>query len=591
MWVDVATRLAAEDGWEPVYWTGNTGILAAVDEAFPDCIPHDNFAACRGLPASELYDLPHAPVDETVLLDLAPYESIALRMMDRLDPGGAFTHGERVRHYHRLLGYWQAVLEKLRPDVFVTPVSPHLVYDYVLYRLCVRAGVRTVMFHETVVTGLMYSMERFEEGSRELADTTAKLVRWGLPPILSDRSRTFLERARESYEVAMPDYLRELLSDVESQAIAAGGRRTETAQSASAFGDPDPYFDVDFAPPPVEVNRSERFPQQQALRTRLGLGDRRRGTVVEHALDRLLEVCSEQGRRNPQGLADALAMTTYLFETIEREYPYRLRFGDEAPANYLKRAAASPADGALTNLEYWLCRLVAKRAKSEFAAYYAEHVEPLDSDVPYLYFALPYQPEKSTSPEAGVYADLVAAVELLSLSIPDGWRIAVREHPFQWNSRGSGEQCRSLSFYEDFVELPNVQFVSLETSPFELMDGARAVVTMTGTSGFEAVVRGVPVLAFGKAWYLACEGVFPATTRASLTEALDRIAAGYRPDATKVELFVQALETVGFHGYSIPDLAEASGVGEEENVEAFTNAIRERVIGAGGEVPALRVAG
>jgi hypothetical protein len=584
MWIDVARRLEHESGWEPVYWTGSRGILDAVEYAFPNCVLHDNFAACRSLPAPELIDLPRAPVDEALLADLAPYESIALRMMDRLDPGGAFSFSERVRHYHHLIGYWQAVLEEIRPDVFVTPVSPHLVYDYVLYRLCVREGIRTVMFHETTIGGLMYPFERFEEGSPALAATVAELARRGGPARLSERSTAFLARTRESYDAAMPDYIRELLDDVQGSAVVdrTGARRTT--------GRPEPIAEERPARSvPANAVPTEAFPQRTELRTQLGLDEAPRGTAIAHAIDRLLETCELQGRRNPEGLADALALTTYLYEAVEREYPYRFRFGDEAPANYLKRSSSSPASGSLSNLEYWLYRLVAKRDKGEFATYYAERVEPIDPLSPYVYFALPYQPEKSTSPEAGPYADLVTAAELLSRTVPEGWRIAVREHPFQWNTRGSGEQCRSLQFYDDLLALPNVQLVSLETSPFELMDLSRAVVTMTGTSGFEAVVRGVPVLAFGHAWYLPCEGVFNTMRHADLVKALECIDGGYRPQKWKVDLFVEALETIGFRGYSIPDLAEGAEIGNDENVDGFTRALRDWF--AGGDDTSLRVAG
>jgi hypothetical protein len=85
----------------------------------------------------------------------------------------------------------------------------------------------------------------------------------------------------------------------------------------------------------------------------------------------------------------------------------------------------------------------------------------------------------------------------------------------------------------------------MELSSFELIDHAQAVASVTGTAGWEAVVRGVPAMVFGNAWYRNCEGVFDARTHEECDRAITEIARGYRPDYQRVRLFLQALSEVG----------------------------------------------
>ena len=72
----------------------------------------------------------------------------------------------RVLHFHRLVAYWTAVFDRLRPDVLFMITAPHVVYDYVAYALARRRGIRTVLF-EYVGTnlGLVMAIDQFDAAS------------------------------------------------------------------------------------------------------------------------------------------------------------------------------------------------------------------------------------------------------------------------------------------------------------------------------------------------------------------------------------------------------------------------------------------
>jgi hypothetical protein len=124
-----------------------------------------------------------------------------------------------------------------------------------------------------------------------------------------------------------------------------------------------------------------------------------------------------------------------------------------------------------------------------------------DLTKPYAIFALHYQPEATTMPRAGVFYDHLYILELLSKYLPSDWNIYIKENPKQFNPVSEGETGRLLRFYQDAVRFPRVQFVPLKTDPFLLIDYAKVVVTITGTMGWEALVRKKPVICFGPSWY------------------------------------------------------------------------------------------
>ncbi len=181
--------------------------------------------------------------------------------------------------------------------------------------------------------------------------------------------------------------------------------------------------------------------------------------------------------------------------------------------------------------------------------YYRQLAAPVDFARPYIYLPLAYQPELSSSPEGGLFVEQLLMVDLLSQTVPSGWMVYIKEHPIQFTySLGTNRAVRSHEFYDELKARPNVCLVPLETVPFALIDNARAVATVTGTSGWEAMVRGKPVMHFGYPWWQGCPGSFHTPDLQSCREALTLIAGGYVPDATQIRLFARISQEEGCSG-------------------------------------------
>src|SRR3990167_10389371 len=128
----------------------------------------------------------------------------------------------------------------------------------------------------------------------------------------------------------------------------------------------------------------------------------------------------------------------------------------------------------------------------------------------YVYFPLNMQPERSTSPQGGVFQDQILVAETVAAALPEGWTLVIKEHPSQWWLRGKTRysSARYRGYYQRLAKIPRVRLVPIRASSFELTKRSKTVATITGTAGWEALARGKMPLVFGYPWYRDCGGVF-----------------------------------------------------------------------------------
>ncbi|CAH0998983.1 hypothetical protein LEM8419_00278 [Neolewinella maritima] len=166
-------------------------------------------------------------------------------------------------------------------------------------------------------------------------------------------------------------------------------------------------------------------------------------------------------------------------------------------------------------------RFLQVRADRTFAERYAAiATDTPDLDQPYIYLALHYQPEATTSPLGGVFVDQYLMVDALLAAFPEQVQVYVKEHPAQ------GLVGRGEGYCELFAASPRLHFIASGVSSLRLRQHAVAVATVTGTVGYESIWLGIPVLAFGLTYYLGGPGVYSVTSvdtaRRAATEIMQR---------------------------------------------------------------------
>jgi hypothetical protein len=164
----------------------------------------------------------------------------------------------------------------------------------------------------------------------------------------------------------------------------------------------------------------------------------------------------------------------------------------------------------IRKLQANMLRLARKRmARNSFGPVDVEAV-PARS----VFYAMHYQPEQSTLAQGIWYVNQVALVENISKSLPLGYTLVVKEHPW-----GRGNRPRWQ--YEHLAGFYNVRFCDAPAK--EIIKRVDAVVTVSGTVAMEALVFDKPVALLGRNFFEFCDLLYKVPAINDLPEVLAKI--------------------------------------------------------------------
>ncbi|MDO8619789.1 MAG: hypothetical protein Q7R64_00370 [bacterium] len=193
---------------------------------------------------------------------------------------------------------------------------------------------------------------------------------------------------------------------------------------------------------------------------------------------------------------------------------------------------------------------------------------------PFVYFPLQKQPERTTSPQGDMFVDQLLALELVSSALPKGSVIYVKEHPLQWAHFGVRfSSSRYRGYYERISRIPNVVLIPLSTDSYRLINESLSVSAVTGSAGWEAVLRGKPAIIFGKVWYEDCQGIFKASSKEDCVKAFATIARGYVVNQESVIHYLKCFESVTIRAFIAPTAGKASTIGKEECMNVISDSV------------------
>jgi hypothetical protein len=217
------------------------------------------------------------------------------------------------------------------------------------------------------------------------------------------------------------------------------------------------------------------------------------------------------------------------------------------------------SDSRMNYLEYNLFLFFLNKKNKKLINYYKPLCVEPDFNEKFLYFAAPYQPEAVTGNNAGVYDDILLALDILSSVIPDDWVIYYKEHYFTFSNSlwSKGSIRRDKHFYKKINEYNNIEFVSTDINSFKLIDNSQAVATVSGTTSWEAAARGKPSLSFGSSWYMGCKSIFWIKTLEDAQKAVDKVICGFVPIKSDIEHYAASIEKYSFDGIGLDSFLQS----------------------------------
>lgn len=218
---------------------------------------------------------------------------------------------------------------------------------------------------------------------------------------------------------------------------------------------------------------------------------------------------------------------------------------------------------------------IGRLKRKKLLLHYNRLAKQVNLTVPYIFVALQCEPERQTCPVGDIFSNQYLMIDMLSKLAPPDWKIYVKEHPSQFKEYQAAERAKSVAFYNMIAAMPKVELVSLTYTSFDLITHAKASATVSGTVGWESVVRGKPTLLFGHSWYKDCKGIFMTQTIEDCKNAIDKIKSGYQINPDEVRCFAKAVESCSVRGYIDKLYDKMNLISPEENVNNLARAIHE----------------
>lgn len=124
-----------------------------------------------------------------------------------------------------------------------------------------------------------------------------------------------------------------------------------------------------------------------------------------------------------------------------------------------------------------------------------------------ILFALQFEPELAVFPLAGKYNNQYEAILNLSKKLGTQGVILVKEHPWIFDYSRTQGIIRKKNFYKDLNKLQNVCFIDDRFKVSKMFGELDAICSLTGTIGWEAFIKKIPVIYFGYPWYTGLPGI------------------------------------------------------------------------------------
>jgi len=110
------------------------------------------------------------------------------------------------------------------------------------------------------------------------------------------------------------------------------------------------------------------------------------------------------------------------------------------------------------------------------------------------YYGLHVQPEASIDVMGSYFSDQLKLIKDIRRALPFDTTLVVKEHP---NFLG----IKPLSMFREMRRLPNVKLVHHDVSSFDLYQRSSLVVTVSGTTAYEAGLLGIPAVVFSPMYF------------------------------------------------------------------------------------------
>lgn len=158
---------------------------------------------------------------------------------------------------------------------------------------------------------------------------------------------------------------------------------------------------------------------------------------------------------------------------------------------------------AIDHLETFLYedRSFRRELSRKWGTYFRLKYDKYDPEATFYYYPIHLEPEAVVLYWGdGLYKNQVKLIENIAAQLPPGCFLYVKDHPH-------AGAYRDLADYLKIKAIPNVRLLDPAIPGKSIIQQSRGVITINGTSGFEALLLHKQVYTFGNSFYNPCERV------------------------------------------------------------------------------------
>jgi len=202
-------------------------------------------------------------------------------------------------------------------------------------------------------------------------------------------------------------------------------------------------------------------------------------------------------------------------------------------------------------------RNVYRKLKTKRLTHYYDAVNP-DIDN-FLLYPMHFHPESSTSILSGTYLNEYEVIRNIAFNLPQGMILYVKDHISAWG-------YPSLDFYTKLKSLPNVRVLAPTENTKALIKKSSAIITLTSTVGYEALLLGKKVFLFGRVFYENHKDVVKITSPANLFDILQSNLDEVKFDKTYAIKFVVSCYLATYPGIMNLMLTDEAAAKKAEDI-------------------------
>jgi hypothetical protein len=187
---------------------------------------------------------------------------------------------------------------------------------------------------------------------------------------------------------------------------------------------------------------------------------------------------------------------------------------------------------------------LADHLKNLWDEYFHIKYDPFDPSKDYYYYPMHTEPEAVVLYWGdGIYKNQVKLIENIAGQLPPGHYLYVKYHPVM-------KEERNYVDYKRIKAIPNVLLIGQDTPGKRITSHCKGLITINGTSGFEAVLLNKPVFVFGNSFYDLSDRVYKVNNIKEFRSILYSTLTKKFEDDENLIRFVDAFLQISNEGYT-----------------------------------------